>query len=130
MQQHTMDNAVSTLTLLVYCPGIVGEVFQNLVDTIRCFRELKIVKVKNRYERQYRRAVQNKDGHLARLILADMRKLYGMDKPEKLALTGGLAITRREEYEFVVKTSKKLKPEDRREIFSRLGAVESNGKKD
>ena len=87
-------------------------------------------RVKNRYERQYRRAVQNKDGHLARLILADMRKLYGMDKPKKLALTGGLAITRREEYEFVVKTSKKLKPEDRREIFSHLGAVESNGKRD
>jgi len=43
--------------------------------------------VQKRLQRQYRRAVQNKDGHLARLILKDIRDLYGFDKPKKHALT-------------------------------------------
>jgi len=40
-------------------------------------------KVRCRLERQYRRAVESKDGHLARLLIQDMRKLYGFDKPIK-----------------------------------------------
>ena len=43
--------------------------------------------VKRRLQRQYRRAVQKKDGQLARLLLKDMRDLYGFDKPAKHALT-------------------------------------------
>ena len=43
--------------------------------------------IKRRLVRQYRRAVQKGDGQLARLLIKDLRELYGFDKPKKVALT-------------------------------------------
>jgi len=43
-------------------------------------------KIRTRIEKQYRRAVQAKDGHLARLLIQDMRKLYALDKAPKAAV--------------------------------------------
>ena len=43
-------------------------------------------KIRNRLERQYRRAVQKGDGMLARLLIGDMRKLYSHDQAPKAAI--------------------------------------------
>ena len=40
-------------------------------------------RIRARLERQYRRAIQKEDGQLARLLMQDIRKLYGLDKPEQ-----------------------------------------------
>jgi len=37
-------------------------------------------KIRARLEREYRRAVQKQDGRLVRMLLQDMRELYGFDK--------------------------------------------------
>lgn len=37
-------------------------------------------KIRARLERQYRRAVQKDDGRLVRMLIQDMRELYGFDK--------------------------------------------------
>ncbi len=44
------------------------------------YQEEAFNKIRARLERQYRRALQIKDGYLARLLLQDMRKLYALDK--------------------------------------------------
>jgi len=77
-------------------------------------------RVRTRYERQYRRAVQDEDGHLVRCLLIDMRKMYGMDKPEQIALSGHVNTTKRIEFEFIVNESKKIEPGKRRMILQSL----------
>lgn len=49
-------------------------------------------KIRARLERQYRVAVKAEDGHLARLLIQDMRKLYGFDKPEKMEFGGSIGL--------------------------------------
>ena len=44
-------------------------------------------RTKKRYDFLLQKAVEKGDYHLYRATLADMRKLYGLDKPEKIAVT-------------------------------------------
>ena len=44
-------------------------------------------KIKTRYERQYRRAIANKDNRLAASLLKDMVEFYGFKAPVKIAHT-------------------------------------------
>jgi hypothetical protein len=84
-------------------------------------------KIKHRLNRQYLRAIKDKDGMLARLILSDMRKFYGVDTPIEIKHSGKLTLEKTEEYRFVFTEIKKLKPADRREILKLLEQDDSNG---
>ena len=76
-------------------------------------------KVKRRLQRQYRRAIQKEDGHLARLLIKDMRELYAFDKPRKAEVNeSGKAIS--PEFNFIINAGKEIEPTRRRQILELL----------
>lgn len=81
-------------------------------------------RIRNRLERQYRRAVQNKDGSLARLLIKDIRELYAFDKPRKAEVDeSGKPVT--PEFNLILNTGKQIEPTRRRKILELLD--ETNG---
>ena len=83
--------------------------------------------VKRRLQRQYKRAVQNNEGQLARLLLKDMRELYGFDQPKKMPIDEhGNAVT--PQFNLFLTEFKNYTIEERREASRALQELDSNGK--
>ena len=76
-------------------------------------------RVKRRLQRQYRRAIEREDWALARLLLKDMRELYGFDKPRKAPLDPeGKSV--KPEFNLIINAARKIEPEKRRTILELL----------